>query len=86
MVARLNLDELRYVLDPQEVYGSDFPGETFRVLTKSPSFGGRRRRSRRTESFGRGDWCWRSGMRWQDPTTDSRSDKRTETDGGRGAR
>ncbi len=31
------------VLDPQEVYGSDFPGETFRVLTKSPSFGGRRR-------------------------------------------
>ncbi len=30
------------VLGPQEVYGSDFPwgGETFRVLTKSPSFGG----------------------------------------------
>jgi hypothetical protein len=27
-------DELRYVLDPQDVYGSDFPwgGETFRVL------------------------------------------------------
>jgi hypothetical protein len=25
-------DELRYVLDPQEVCGSDFPGETFRVL------------------------------------------------------
>ena len=37
----LNRDELRYVLDPQEVYGSDFPwgGETFRVLTKSPSLG-----------------------------------------------
>jgi hypothetical protein len=35
-------DELRYVLGPQAVYGSDFPwgGETFRVLTKSPSFGG----------------------------------------------
>ena len=31
----LSRDELRYVLDPQEVYGSDFPGETFRVLTKS---------------------------------------------------
>jgi hypothetical protein len=30
----LSRDELRYVLDPQEVYGSDFPGETFRVLTK----------------------------------------------------
>jgi hypothetical protein len=27
------------VLDPQEVYGSDFPGETFRVLTKSPPWG-----------------------------------------------
>jgi hypothetical protein len=26
------IDQLRYVLDPQEVYGSDFPGETFRVL------------------------------------------------------
>ena len=45
-------NELRYVLDPQEVYGLDFPGETFRVLTKSPSSGGtkspssgRRRRS-----------------------------------------
>jgi hypothetical protein len=25
---------LRYVLDPQEVYGSDFPGEPFRVLRK----------------------------------------------------
>ena len=25
-------DELRYILDPQEVYGPDFPGETFRVL------------------------------------------------------
>lgn len=30
----LTRDELRYMLDPQEVYGSDFPwgGETFRVL------------------------------------------------------
>ncbi|MBS1586706.1 MAG: Eco57I restriction-modification methylase domain-containing protein [Bacteroidetes bacterium] len=25
-------EELRYILDPQEVYGKDFPGETFRVL------------------------------------------------------
>ena len=23
---------LRYILDPQDVYGPDFPGETFRVL------------------------------------------------------
>lgn len=28
----LNRDELRYILDPQDVYGSDFPSETFRVL------------------------------------------------------
>jgi hypothetical protein len=28
----LTHDELRYILDPQDVYGPDFPGETFRVL------------------------------------------------------
>ncbi|MGO9272658.1 MAG: Eco57I restriction-modification methylase domain-containing protein [Terriglobia bacterium] len=28
----LTRDELRYVLDPKDVYGPDFPGETFRVL------------------------------------------------------
>jgi len=28
----LERDELRYILDPQDVYGEDFPGETFRVL------------------------------------------------------
>ncbi|MDI3495086.1 MAG: hypothetical protein PWQ72_1213 [Pseudothermotoga sp.] len=28
----LTTEELRYILDPQDVYGSDFPGETFRVL------------------------------------------------------
>lgn len=28
----LSRDELRYILDPADVYGSDFPGETFRVL------------------------------------------------------
>jgi len=28
----LTRDELRYVLDPQDVYGPEFPGETFRVL------------------------------------------------------
>jgi hypothetical protein len=25
-------DELRYILDPKDVFGPDFPGETFRVL------------------------------------------------------
>jgi hypothetical protein len=28
----LTRDELRYILDPQDVYGPDFPSETFRVL------------------------------------------------------
>jgi very-short-patch-repair endonuclease len=28
----LTRDELRYVLDPEDVYGENFPGETFRVL------------------------------------------------------
>ncbi len=28
----LTRDELRYILDPKEVYDEDFPGETFRVL------------------------------------------------------
>jgi hypothetical protein len=28
----LTTGELRYILDPQDVYGPDFPGETFRVL------------------------------------------------------
>lgn len=29
---QLTRDELRYILDPTEVYGADFPSETFRVL------------------------------------------------------
>ena len=28
----LTRDELRYILDPSDVYGPDFPSETFRVL------------------------------------------------------
>jgi hypothetical protein len=28
----LTRDELRYILDPKEVHGEDFPRETFRVL------------------------------------------------------
>jgi len=28
----LNRDELRYILDPHDVYGPDYPGETSRVL------------------------------------------------------
>ena len=28
----LTRDEMRYILDPADVYGDEFPGETFRVL------------------------------------------------------
>ena len=28
----LTRDELRYILDPKDIYGDDFPGESFRVL------------------------------------------------------
>ena len=28
----LNRDELRYILDPTDIYGDEFPSETFRVL------------------------------------------------------
>ncbi|MBX5493466.1 MAG: SAM-dependent DNA methyltransferase, partial [Chloroflexi bacterium] len=31
----LTRDELRYLLDPTDVYGADFPGETFRVLKQN---------------------------------------------------
>jgi hypothetical protein len=29
---KFEYNELRYILDPKDVYGPDFPGETFRVL------------------------------------------------------
>ena len=31
----LTRDELRYVLDPQDAKGEDYPSETFRVLKKN---------------------------------------------------
>jgi hypothetical protein len=31
----LTRDELRYILDPADVKGADYPSETFRVLTKN---------------------------------------------------
>jgi hypothetical protein len=31
----LTRDELRYILDPADVHGPDFPSETFRVLEKN---------------------------------------------------
>jgi hypothetical protein len=31
----LSRDELRYILDPKDVMGEDYPSETFRVLQKN---------------------------------------------------
>ncbi|CAK0744600.1 hypothetical protein CCP3SC1_140005 [Gammaproteobacteria bacterium] len=31
----LTRDELRYILDPADIYGEDYPSETFRVLQKN---------------------------------------------------
>ncbi len=50
----LTRDELRYILDPKEVHGEDFPGETFRVLKE--------KEVRLHGSIGRQGWCWRHGM------------------------
>jgi hypothetical protein len=36
----LTRDELHYILDPKDVYGPDFPGETFRVLKETAGAGG----------------------------------------------
>ena len=54
----LTRDELRYILDPKEVHGEDFPGETFRVLKEKEikQFG--EYRTRRLAS----DSEWRRGI------------------------
>ena len=52
-------DELRYTLrvDPKEVYGEDFPGETFRVLKEKEvnQFGNVSRRMSRLANVVNGD-------------------------------
>ena len=51
----LTTEELRYILDPQDVYGPDFPGETFRVLKEKEikQFGEYRTRRLVLEAWGR---------------------------------
>ncbi len=51
----LTRDELRYVLDPTDVYGDDFPSETFRVLKNNEicEFGEYRTRRLVLEAFDR---------------------------------
>ena len=51
----LTRDELRYILDPADVYGPDFPGETFRVLKEKeqPMYGEYRTRRLVLEAWDR---------------------------------
>jgi hypothetical protein len=53
----LTRDELRYILDPADVYGPDFPGETFRVLKEKETrqFGEYRTRRLVLEAWDRED-------------------------------
>ncbi len=52
----LSFDELGYILDPADVYGSEFPGETFRVLKEKEirKFGEYQKRQRVLDA-----WEWR---------------------------
>ena len=47
--------ELRYIVDPADVYGEDFPGETFRVLKEKEikKYGEYRTRRLVLEAWGR---------------------------------
>ena len=51
----LSEQDLRYILDPQDVYGTDFPGETFRVLKEKDirSYGEYRTQRLVMEAFAR---------------------------------
>ena len=53
----LTRDKLRFTLDPKEVHGEDFPGETFRMLKEKEvkAFGDALRRTSRLvlEAWGR---------------------------------
>ena len=47
-------EELCYILDSQDVYGPDFPGETFRVLKE--------KEIKQLGVIELGGWCWRLGV------------------------
>jgi hypothetical protein len=57
----LSRDELRYILDPADVHGPDFPGETFRVLKEKETakYGEYRTRRLVLEAWD----AWESGER-----------------------
>ena len=56
----LTRDELCHILDPKEVHGEDFPGETFRVLKEKEvtQFGNALRRTRRLANAASGGVGW----------------------------
>ncbi len=49
----LTEEELKYILDPAEVMGADYPTETFRVL--------KRNEQRDFGEYRTSGWCWRPG-------------------------
>ena len=53
----LTRDELRYILDPADMQGPDYPSETFRVLKDQ-------RNQRATANTARRDWCSTHGIEW----------------------
>ncbi len=50
----LTRDELRYILDPSDIIGDDYPSETFRVLQKNECAN--------SANTAPNAWCWRHGM------------------------
>jgi hypothetical protein len=53
----LTRDELRYILDPADVMGEDYPSETFRVL--------KNKELRSSANTARKGWCWRLGTKYE---------------------
>lgn len=63
----LSLDELRYILDPADVMGADYPSETFRVLKNNEEreFGEYKTRTLVLREFNRLTLAERSGQPYQ---------------------
>jgi hypothetical protein len=57
----------RYILDPKDVYGPEYPGETFPGLKE--------KEENSTVSTARAAWCWRLSRSWQE-NRDCRGNKR----------
>lgn len=51
-------DKLRYILDPKEVHGEGFAGESFRLLKENEI-------AARLASIGRDVSFWRRGISWR---------------------